>query len=103
MPWYRFWKKSGPMAGLAETYRHYDEVSEDALELDVENWADDMPGGHNTSYRVGYEKVDHPPVEWLRKKLEGVLALREKVDVDIHFYEAELIRIENGDKKEEST
>jgi hypothetical protein len=101
MPWYRFWKKSGPMAGLDETFRHYDEEpSKDGLEENCEHWAEAMPGGHNTHYSYGFQKVSAPPLEFLQKRMESSMALRESADEDIRFCEAEIARTEKDAKKE---
>lgn len=95
MTWYLFWKKSGPMGGLDETYRYYDEKpSKDMLETDCGNWAEAMPGGHNTHYSYGFKLVDCPPLEVLQKRLKGSLALRESVAEDIRLFEDEIARAE---------
>jgi len=100
MSWYRFWKKSGPMAGLDETFRHYDEKpSIDRLKMDCEDWAEAMPGGHETHYSYGHQLVDAPPLEWLQKKLKGSAALKEQVEEDSRFIEAEIARIGKDAKK----
>jgi hypothetical protein len=94
MTWYRFWKKSGPMGGLDETYRYYDEKpSKDMLETDCGSWAEAMPGGHNTHYSYGFGPINAPPIDWLLKKLQSSRNLRNRVATDINFYEREVERV----------
>jgi hypothetical protein len=95
MFWYRFWKKSGPMAGYDETYRYYDEKpSTEELKCDSEQWAEDMPGGHNSSYTWGFKKVDYPPVELLAERLKRLEHQKETImdetEDKIKFYKEEI-------------
>ena len=67
--WYRFWKKSGPMVILTERYFLLDKKTfpdEEAIKYECEDWAERMPGGHNTRYSYGFTKVKHPPKEVLK-------------------------------------
>lgn len=102
MSWYRFWKRSGSNQALRETYRHYDvEPSEGILGGDCEDWADNIPGGHNTSYKYGHQKVDSPTLDWLQKRLKCAAILFEQSTTDIRFYEEEIARLEAEGKVED--
>ena len=77
MTWYRFWKKSGPMAHLAEAYVWLDgkeykgkKEKENELESQCEKWAEAMPGGYNTRYSYGFQTVKAPPKKILEKMVE---------------------------------
>ena len=97
MPWYRFWKKSGPMSRLAETFRHYDGTpSEAELKCDSESWADKEPGGQESRYTWGFEPVDYPPMAWLNKKAVGARALMVQLEQDIQFYCDEIARYQRS-------
>ena len=91
MVWYRFWKKSGPMQGLRETYRYFEEdQNKKTLKTWAEEWADRMPGGHNTSYNYGWEKVEVPPKEWLETQIKYIGGEIGKIRDKIVVYKREL-------------
>ncbi len=100
MTWYRFWKKSGPMQGLSEGYVFYsDKVPELRVEGDCERWAGRMPGGHETYWRYGFQKIRNPPKSILQKMI-----LREFMSIDgkkryLGELEHELERMNRGKRK----
>ena len=68
MKWYKFWKKSGPNAGLTEEYKLFpDDWGESTIKAECENWAGHIGGGFGTSYTYGFEEAS-PPQE-VRVKL----------------------------------
>ena len=92
--WIKYWKKSGPNQSLDETYVHYkSETKESTIKYDVEEWAERMPGGHNTSYSYGWKDIEVPPKEWLEKHIkyiqEEIANLHNKLNdykLDLQFH-----------------
>lgn len=73
MGWYKFWKKSGPMQGLDEKYVWLDKESyptKESVKSECENWAERIPGGHNSHYSFGFRKIKLPPKNVLEQMIE---------------------------------
>ena len=82
MTWYKFWKRSGPAGILREDYLWLDKEShpdEDSIRAECEHWAEKIPGGHNTLYRFGFQKVVNPPLSVLEKMIK-----KEKDSIQDH-------------------
>lgn len=81
------------MRGLRETYRYFEEdQDEKTLKALTEEWANRMPGGHNTSYNYGWEKIKSPPTEWLIKMIRRAEWNIKESKKDIDLYKKELKR-----------
>lgn len=96
MSWYKFWKKAGPMAHYTENYFYLpkeDYPSEEDIKLKCEDWAEAMPGGHNTHYSYGFKKVKLPPKEKLEKLLESAMANLEEAEKRVLFLKKQLEKI----------
>lgn len=71
MAWYKFWKDLAGPGGHDETYRMVsDREPKEAIREMVDEWAEADPGGSYYGYKVGYEPIDAPPIEWLRRELK---------------------------------
>ena len=96
MSWYKFWKKSGPMQIYAESYfflSKEDYPTKESVKLECENWAEGMPGGHNTRYTYGFTRVRLPPRETLEKMLEHTKTDADSIARNIAFLEGEIQRL----------
>lgn len=69
--WYRFWKTVQGHLTSEDYFLLDNEIyaKESTIKAECEQWADTDPGGHNTSYRYGFEKVDTPPSDWLERRI----------------------------------
>jgi len=96
--WYRFWrtwKGSEP----TDTYRRYEEnISEDFLEDDCMDWAEQQHASEYFRYR--FDKVDRPPVEWLEKALKDAERYLEYAIGRVDMLAAELKSAQNEDQDE---
>lgn len=95
------------MAGYDETYRYYDKrPSNEELKCDSEQWAENMPGGHNSSYTWGFKKIDYPPVEFLAERLKRLEHQKETVmdetEDKIKFYKKEIEKAQELTEKKKS-
>ena len=96
MSWYKFWKKSGPMAHYAEDYLYLpkeDYPSQEAIKLRCEDWAEAMPGGHNTHYSYGFKKINLPPKEKLERMLQSAIVNQEEAEKRVLFLKKQLEKI----------
>ncbi len=69
MPWYKFWKRSGPAGIPNEDYQQCE--NDDEAKSNVEQWASEVGGGFNSHYTYGYEHVELPPQVWLDGKIKA--------------------------------
>jgi hypothetical protein len=90
MAWYKFWKKSGPMQMLDEKYVWLAReiyLNKESIKCECENWAENIPGGHNTKYSYGFKKVACPP----KNVLENLIA-NEKLSLKNQKYNLKLLQ-----------
>jgi len=84
--WYRFWVSVGVGQTTRDDYKEFPADEEDeVIKGEAKDWAyRDMEGWTKERYNWGYEKVDQPPDDWLKGRIERANStiLSESKNVD---------------------